>query len=139
MSAHGMPGRMGELLRYFQENKEQFGDPEISPIKKAFDLTWEAEHKLALRWSWQDILHIDLRPKYESLIFCSLIWDHKFHLDLKDASHAFLFANAGLESFAGKIEGPFPYTNTILRCRTREGEWLKAAFEAGVDRLEWLG
>jgi hypothetical protein len=131
-----MPGRMEELLRFFQGNREQFGNPEINALNEAFDLTWNGDHKLALRWSWQDILNVSLRPEEEGLIFCSLIWDYQFHLDLKDKSHAFLYVNHGLERFPGKIEGSYPYPNTILKCLTREGEWLQAALEAGLGHLE---
>jgi hypothetical protein len=132
------PGRMPELIRYFQQNREQFGDPEINALNRALDLTWNPDHKLALRWSWQDTLGIDLLPENESLIFCALIWEYEFHLDLKD-SHRFLYVNAALRDFETKIKGPYPYTNKILTCRTPEGESLKAAFEAGLDYLEKLG
>lgn len=133
------PGRMPELIRYFQQHQEQFGNPEITEGNRVFDLTWNADHKLALRWSWQDILSIDRLPQNESLIFCSLIWEPEFHLDLQDTSHRFVYVNAALESFKGKIQGPYPYTNKISKCKTPEGESLKAAFAAGLDYLEKLG
>jgi hypothetical protein len=102
-------------------------------------LTWNSDHKVALRWSWQDILGIDLLPENESLIFCALIWEPEFHLDLEDSSHRFLFVNAALKDFEAKIKGPYPYTNKILKCKASEGESLKAAFEVGLDYLEQLG
>jgi hypothetical protein len=77
---------MRELLRYFRENRERFGDPEINALNRALDLTWNSDHKVALRWSWQDILGIDLLRENESLIFCALIWEPEFHLDLEDSS-----------------------------------------------------
>ena len=132
------PGRMSDLLRFFRENGTRFGNPEITALNQALDLTWTADHKLALRWSWQDIIHIDRLPENESLIFCCLIWEPEFHLDLKD-SHRFLYVNAALKDFKTKIPGPYPYTNKILKCKTPEGESSKAAFEAGLDYLEKLG
>jgi hypothetical protein len=102
-------------------------------------LTWNSDHKVALRWSWQDILGIDLLPENESLIFCALSWEPEFHLDLEDSSHRFLFVNAALKDFETKIKGPYPYTNKILKCKASEGESLKAAFEVGLDYLEQLG
>jgi hypothetical protein len=133
------PGRMSDLLRYFRENRERFGDPEITAINQAIDLTWNALHKVAVRWSWQDILNIDRLPQNESLIFCSLIWEPESHLRLKDSSHRFLYVNAALQDFKTKIPRPYPYTNVIEECKTPEGEYLKAAFEEGLSYLEQLG
>ena len=138
-STSEMPGRMGELIIYFQENKEHFGNPEINVLNEAFDLTWNSEHKIALRWSWQDILSIRIHPEDDSLMFCALIRDYAFHLELKEKSHSFLYVNYGLKPFPGKIEGSYPYPNTVSKCLTQEGEWVKAALEAGLDYLESQG
>jgi hypothetical protein len=133
------PGRMPELIRFFEHNQEQLGNPVVTGHNRAFDLTWNAEHKLALRWSWQDMLGIDLLPENESLIFCALIWEPEFHIELEDSSHRFLYVNAALKDFHRKIEGPYPYTNKIGNCKTQEGKFVKSAFEAGLDYLEDLG
>jgi hypothetical protein len=45
--ARGMPA----LIRYSQENRERFGNPEINALNRAVDLTWNAYHKLALTLS----------------------------------------------------------------------------------------
>jgi hypothetical protein len=138
-STSEMPGRMGELINYFQHNRAQFGNPEINVLNEATDLTWNSEHKIALRWSWQDILSVRNDPEDDSLMFCALIWDYESHLELKEKSHSFLFVNYGLKPFPGKIGGSYPYPNTISKCLTQEGEWVKAALETGLDYLATRG
>jgi hypothetical protein len=138
-STSDMPGRMGELINYFQENRDQFGNPEINALNEAFDLTWNSEHKIGLRWSWQDILSIRLYLEENSLMFCVPIWDYESHLELKEKSHPFLYVNHRLKRIPRKIEGSYPYPNTVSKCLTQEGEWVKAALKAGLDYLERLG
>jgi hypothetical protein len=62
-STSEMPGRMGELINCFQQNKALFENPKINALKEAFDLTWDSEHKIALRRSWRDIVSIRLDPE----------------------------------------------------------------------------
>jgi len=42
------PGRMPELVRYFERNREQFGNPEIGALNRAPDLTWNAQGPIRL-------------------------------------------------------------------------------------------
>lgn len=130
---------MNKLLLYFQDNRDRFGNPEITPLKEAFDLTWNCEHKIALRWSWLDASGVRLNREDDSLLYCCLVWEHEYHLELKEETGPFLYVNHQLERYPGKIEGSYPYPNTISKCLTQEGEWLKEALEAGLDYLEGLG
>jgi hypothetical protein len=138
-SIHQMPGRMPELLSYFQQNREKFGNPKTKVIDRAFDLTWDHEHRVVLRWSWQEIVNIRLYPEDEGLILCALIGDYGYHFQLKENSNPCLYANHRLKRFPGSSPGSYPYPNTILKCLTREGDFLKRALQAGLDLLHELG
>jgi hypothetical protein len=134
-----MPGRMRELLRYFQQNRGKFGNPKIKALNRAFDLTWDNEPEIALRWSWQEIVNIRLYPDDEGLILCALIGDYGSHLELKEKSNPCVYANDRLKRFPGSVPGSYPYPNTILKCLTREGEFLKSALKTGLNLLNELG
>jgi hypothetical protein len=138
-SVQQMPGRMPELVHYFKQNRDNFGNPKISTRERAFDLTWESEPKIALRWSWQKIVNIRLYPEDQGLILCALLWDYEFHLELKEKSNPCVYANPRLKRFPGSAPGSFPYPNTIVRCVTREGEFLKSALKAVLNLLDDLG
>jgi hypothetical protein len=137
-SVHQMPGRMPELLSFFQQNGEKFGNPKANVLNRAFDLTWDSEHKIALLWSWQEIINIRLYPADEGLILCALIGDYEFHLELKEKSNRCVYANRRLKRFPGSAPGSYPYANTILSCLTLEGEFLKSALSAGLNLLDEL-
>jgi hypothetical protein len=127
------------LFNYLQQQKEKYGNPTFTPLKEAFDVTWGAgDTKVALRWTWLESAHI---RKYEtdldSLLWCALIWNHKERLSLKKENISFLYVNARLEDYPGKI-GPQPYPNEILTCKTQEGIWLKGMLDEGLNFLSRL-
>jgi hypothetical protein len=138
-SIHEMPGRMPELVSYFQENREKFGNPRAKAANRTLDLIWHHEHQIALRWSWQEIVNLRLYPEDKGLILCALIGDYEFHLELKEKLNPCVYANYRLKRFPGSAPGSYPYPNRILKCLTREGEFLKNALNAGLNHLEELG
>jgi hypothetical protein len=71
------------------------------------------------------------------LNWCALVWDYEEHLLLKEQNNQWLFVNARLVDFPGKIS-PIPYPNTIVSCKTQEGIWLKRMLEEGLDFLSEL-
>src|ERR1700730_6943653 len=91
------------LFNHLQQQKEAYGNPSFTPLNEAFDVTWEAANtKVALRWTWLD--SADIRKNDEdSLLWCALVWDYKEHLLLKEENNPWLFVNAGLADFPGKI------------------------------------
>ena len=134
-SVDHMPGRMPELLRYFQQNKENFGNPKIDTLNRAFDLTWEGEPNLSLRWSWQEIINLSLYPRDEGLILCGLMGGYEFHLVLKENANPCVYASPRLKRFPGSVPGSYPYANTIIKCLTCEGEYLNRALKTGLNLL----
>jgi hypothetical protein len=134
-----IPGRMPELLRYFEESRETFGRPKIDTLDRAFDLTWESEPKISLRWSWREITNISLYPKDEGLILCALTGNYEFHLKLQEDSNPCVYASPRLKRFPGSVPGSYPYANRIVECLTCEGEYLNRALEAGLNLLNETG
>lgn len=47
---------MEELMKYFRDSGEKFGNPEVIDLEKpaAFDLRWDANPPLTLRWTWSE-------------------------------------------------------------------------------------
>jgi hypothetical protein len=47
---------MEELMEYFRKSGRQFGNPEVIELEKpaAFDLRWNSNPPLSLRWTWAD-------------------------------------------------------------------------------------
>jgi hypothetical protein len=138
-SVDQMPGRMPELLRYFEQNSEDFGNPKIDTLDRAFDLTWESEPKISLRWSWREITNLSLYPKDEGLILCALTGNYEFHLKLKENSNPCVYASPRLKRFPGSVPGSYPYANRIVKCLTSEGEFLNRALKTGLSLLDELG
>jgi hypothetical protein len=129
------------LFNQLQQQKEKYGNPTFTPLREAFDVTWDAGGtKIALRWTWCDPYNVRKNEEYDekdSLLGCALIGDYKEHLLLKQEDNPCMFVNAGLRDYPGKI-GPIPYPNEIVTCKTQEGIWLKAMLEDGLDFLSGL-
>ena len=129
------------LFNYLQQQKEKYGNPIFTPLREAFDVTWEAgDTKIALRWTWCDPYNVRKNEEYDekdSLLMCSLVWDYKEHLLLEVEDNPCMFVNAGLKDFPGKIS-PQPYPNTILAGKTQQGIWLQEMLEEGLNFLSRL-
>jgi hypothetical protein len=60
--------------------------------------------------------------------------DHGAHVELADPSNVWLFVSYRYVDYPGKVPN-----NTIVRCLTKEGEWMKQALGAGIKYLADLG
>ena len=128
---------MKELMKYFRDSGEKFGNPDVIELDKpaAFDLRWEANPPLALRWTWDDPGALRRDPN-ESFFLGAVIsgaHDHDAHVELSDPSHPWLYVSTRYKDFRGKVAA-----SKIVRCFTKEGEWMKQALEAGKKYLEKL-
>jgi hypothetical protein len=54
--------------------------------------------------------------------------DHDARVELSDPSHPWLYVSTRYEDFQGKVKA-----NKIVRCFTKEGEWMKKALKAGSE------
>jgi hypothetical protein len=61
---------MEELMKYFRTSGEEFGNPEVIELEKpaAFDLRWDANPPLTLRWTWADAYAVRTEPEEGSLL-----------------------------------------------------------------------
>jgi hypothetical protein len=131
---------MERLIEYFRKTGKDFGNPTIRvlPDNLAFDLRWEAKPPLTLRWTWADpgALRIRRDPSENDFLLAALVGahDHDAHVELADPSHVSLYVSTRYVDFHGKVEA-----NKIVRCLTKEGEWMNQALKAGKDFLAKLG
>jgi hypothetical protein len=128
---------MGKLIEYFQKSGQKFGNPKVIELEKvaAFDLRWDANPPLTLRWNWADpgALRRDPSEGYFLGAAISGAHDHDAHVELSDPSHVWLYVSTRYEDFPGKVKA-----NKIVRCLTKEGEWMKKALKAGTNFLAKL-
>jgi hypothetical protein len=124
------------LFDRLQQQKGSYGNPTFTPLGEAFDVTWGAGNsKIALRWTWLDSAHIRKDDDDSaSLLGCGLVWNYEEHLVLKEENIPWLYVNASLTDYPGKIR-PQPYPNEIVTCKTQEGIWLKETLKEGLDFL----
>jgi hypothetical protein len=129
---------MQELMNFFRNARERFGSPKVIELDKpaAFDLRWDANPPLILRWTWSDPFAVRKEPDEGSLlgvIFAGAN-DHVAHVELADPSHSWVYVSERFVDFPGKVRN-----NTIVRCLTKEGEWVEEALKAGKQFLADLG
>ena len=124
------------LFNRLQQQKGKYGNPTLTPLREAFDVTWGAgDSRTALRFTWLDSAHIRKDAgDFDSLLACALVWNYKVHLVLKVEDTPYLYVNARLRDFPRKI-GPSPYPNEIITCKTQEGVWVKGMLKEGLDFL----
>jgi len=129
---------MEELMKYFRNSGEEYGNPQVIELDKpaAFDLRWDAKPPLTLRWTWSDPWAVRREPDEGSLLGVALSGanDHGAHVEVADPSNSWLYVSERYVDYPGKVSG-----NTIVRCLTKEGEWMKQALEAGKKYLADLG
>ena len=130
---------MAELIEYFEKHSQRFGNPKIHKLEDSgfFDLIWEGQYPLRLRWTWEDPYSVRIEKEYEgSLLGVGLAgaFEHVHHLELSEPRNSWVYVSKRLEEYPGKVKG-----NKIVRCLTQEGEWLKEALDAGTKYLEDLG
>jgi hypothetical protein len=132
------PWAMEKLIEYFRRTGENFGNPTIQVLQDnlAFDLSWEAKPPLTLRWTWADPQSLRRDPSENDFLLAALAGahDHDAHVELADPSHVSLFVSTRYQDFHGKVKA-----NKIVRCLTKEGEWMNQALKAGIQYLADLG
>lgn len=125
---------MKELMQYFRRSAENFGSPRMIELERpaVFDLRWDSQPPLTLRWTWSDPGSVRKDPRDGSLVACGLAGanDHNVHVELADPSHPWLYVSEQLKDYPGKVAA-----NTIVQCLTRQGKWMKGALEAGLKFL----
>jgi hypothetical protein len=94
------------LFDRLQHQRQNYGNPTFTPLKEPFDVTWGAgDTKIALRWTWLDSSHIrKSHTDSDSLLACTLVWNHKEHLLLKEEDNPCLYVNARLRDYPGKTD-----------------------------------
>jgi hypothetical protein len=106
---------MQELMKYFRDSGEKFGNPEVIELEKpaAFDLRWDANPPLTLRWTWSDPYAVRTEPDEGSLLGVGLsgAHDHGVHVELADPSNSWVYVSKRFTDYPGKVEA-----NTIVRC-----------------------
>jgi hypothetical protein len=129
---------MEELMKYFRTSGEKFGNPEVIELEKpaVFDLRWDANPPLTLRWTWADPWAVRKELDEGSLLGVALSGanDHGIHVELADPSHVWLYVSKRFTEYPGRVE-----ENTIVRCLTKEGECMEKALKAGIQYLADLG
>jgi hypothetical protein len=80
-----------------QHQKQNYGNPTFTSLKEPFDITWGAgDTKIALRWTWLDSSPIrKSHTDSDSLLACTLVWNHKEHLLLKEEDNPCLYGLIG--------------------------------------------
>jgi hypothetical protein len=129
---------MEELMKYFRDSGEKFGNPEVIELEKpaAFDLRWDTNPPLTLRWTWSDPWAVRKEQGEGSLLGVGLsgAHDHGAHVELADPSNSWVYVSKRFADYPGKVEA-----NTIVRCLTKQGEWMGKALEAGKKYLADMG
>ena len=128
---------MEELMKYFRNSGEKFGNAKVIELDKpaAFDLRWDANPALTLRWTWSDPWAVRKEPDKRSLLAVGVSGNyHGAHVELADPSNSWVYVSKRFTDYPGKVEA-----NTIVRCLTKEGEWMEKALKAGIQYLADLG
>ena len=124
-------------MEYFRTSVDKFGNPNVVELENSpvFDLRWDANPPLALRWTWADPWAVRKEPDEGSLLAVGLsgAHDHGAHVELADPSHVWLYVSSRFVDYPGKVT-----KNTIVRCLTKEGEWMEQAFNAGIEYMAKL-
>jgi hypothetical protein len=125
---------MEKLIEFFQKSAQNFGNPTVRKLEnsKGFDLLWDANPPLTLRWMWDDpaALRRDQVSIFSIGAAISGAHDHHAHVELSDPSHVWLSVSTRYQDFHGKVKA-----NEIVRCLTKDGEYLKKALRAGESFL----
>jgi Fic family protein len=129
---------MEQLKDFFRKSSDRFGNPEIIQVGKSetFDLVWDSEPPLRMRWTWDDPMGARLEPNERFFLACAFAGAHEYtsHVELRDGDrNPWLYVSTRYQDYPGKVKG-----NPIVRCLTKEGEWAKAALEAGKEFLAKL-
>jgi hypothetical protein len=58
---------MAEPVEYFEKSGHLFGNPKIHKLENRgfFDLIWESNPPLRLRWTWEDPFSVRIEKQYE--------------------------------------------------------------------------
>jgi hypothetical protein len=128
-----------ELIEYFEKHGHRFGNPKIHKLENRdfFDLIWEKDPPLRLRWTWEDPFSVRIEKEDEgSLLAVGLAgaFEHVHHLELAEPKNSWVYVSKRFEEYPGKVK-----SNTIVRCLTQQGQWLKDALESGIKYLADLG
>jgi hypothetical protein len=135
----GHPTDMEQLKTFFRNAGDRFGNPEIVAVGKGetFDLLWKSEPPLRMRWTWDDPIAVRKELDERFFLGCAFAgaFEYPAHVELQDGDrNPWLYVSTRYQDFPGKVKG-----NPIVRCLTKEGEWAKAAVDAGKDFLASLG
>lgn len=130
---------MEQLKAFFRNSGDRFGTPEIVEVGKgeSFDLLWKSEPPLMQRWTWDDPGALRVEPGERFFLGCIFVGagEYRSHVELQDGNSVpWLYVSTRYQEFEGRVKG-----NPIVRCLTKEGEWAKAALEAGKQFLANLG
>jgi hypothetical protein len=132
MKAHAWD--MDRLMEYFRNSGAKFGNPKVIELQKpaAFDLRWDGNPPLTLRWTWDDPWAVRKEIEEGSLLAVGLsgAHDHGAHVELADPSHTLLYVSHRYVDYPGKVN-----KNTIVRCLTKEGKWMEEALNAGITYM----
>jgi hypothetical protein len=60
--------------------------------------------------------------------------EHGAHVESADPSNSWVYVSKRFVDYPGKVSG-----NTVVRCLTKEGEWMEKALKAGIQYLADLG
>jgi hypothetical protein len=129
---------MEKLMEYFRKSGKKFGNPKVIELVEsaAFDLRWDSKPPLILRWTWSDPYGVGKEPEEGSLLGVAIsgAHDHEAHIELADPANVWLYVSRRFKDYPGKVA-----KTTIVRCLTKEGEWMKKALRAGKKFLADLG
>jgi hypothetical protein len=89
-----------------------------------------------LRWTWADPYGLRRDPSEGFFLGAAIsgAHDHDARFELSDPSNVWLYVSTRYEDFPEKL-----IANKIVRCLTKEGEWVQNALEAGEKFLADLG
>jgi hypothetical protein len=124
---------MEKLMEYFRKSAKKFGNPKVIELEKpaAFDLRWDSKPPLILRWTWSDPYSVRTELEEGSLLGAAISSaDHEAHVELADPANVWLYVSKRFKNYSGKVE-----KTNIIRCLTKEGEWMKKALRAGKNFL----
>ena len=123
---------MEELMNYFRNSGEKFGNPKVVELDKPAAF---ANPPLTLRWTWSDPGDVRKEPDEGSLLAVGVSGNsHGAHVELADPSNSWVYVSKRFVDYSEKVS-----ENTIIRCLTKEGEWMKQALKAGIQFLADLG
>src|ERR1700731_2025922 len=98
---------MEELIKFFRNSGDKFGSPKVIELDKpaAFDLRWDANPPLILRFTWSDPYAVRRELDEGSLLAVALAGanDHGAHVELADPSHPYVYVSERFKDFPGKV------------------------------------